>query len=175
MKYKYLMMIALLAVLGFSQLVAAHEQPGKLGSKQSKTSASDIYLLTCPDSATTQIEISVQDVTPTRPKYRRQNQLYWNPALVSIQAVDTVSGAVSTVGTDPIGGTKGTKACRHDSCSSPSPELTLASGTGPYQMIVMKSESRIRGPVVYNVVAHCLDINGNHTENEEISAPIQNQ
>ncbi len=173
MKYKYLMMISFLAVLGNSELVAAHEVPGALGSKRTAASASDIYLVNCPGSATAQIAISVKDLTPTRPKYRRQNQKYWNPSLVSIQAVDTISGAVSAVSTDPRGGTIKCRAVE-DSDSCFSPEIALVAGPGPYQLIVTKSASRIRGSVIYKADAHCLDINDNHTNYEEISI-TQNQ
>lgn len=173
MKYNYSMMVALLAFLGFSQFVAAHEVPGALGSKRSKDSATDTYLVTCPAGATAQIAISVKELTPTRPKFRRPNQVYWNPALVSIQAVDTVSGAVSAVSTVPRGGLKGCRALG-DSDSCFSPELTLVAGQGPYRLIVTKTASRIKGAVIYSADAHCQDINGNHTDNEEISM-TQNQ
>jgi len=173
MKYKYLMMTTLMAVLGYSDMAGAHEQAGKLGSKQSKDAATDTYLVTCPVSGTAQIAISVKELTPTRPKYRRPNQVYWNPALVSIQAVDTVSGAVSAVSTVTRGGLKGCKPT-DDSDSCFSPELTLVAGAGPYQLIVTRTASKIKGPILYNADAHCQDSSGNHTDPEEISM-TQNQ
>jgi len=167
MKYKYLMMTTLMVVFGYSEMSVAHEQAGALGSKRSNASASNTYKVTCPDIATAQIAFSVKELTPTRPKYRRQNQVYWNPALVSIKAVDTVSNKVSAVSTVPRGGLKG---CRPigDSDNCFSPEITLVAGQGPYNLIVIKPESRIRGTVTFNADAHCLDINGNHTDNETI-------
>jgi hypothetical protein len=174
MKYQYLMLIALLAVSGYSELVVAHEVAGALGAKKSTASASDIYQVTCPSPTTTQLVISVKNLTPTRPRFRKPGQKYWNGALVSIQAVDTISQAASSVVTDRKGGTA---KCRKfsdggDSCFTE--EIALQAGQGPYQLIVTKSASNKRGAVIYHADAHCLDVSGNHSDNEVIDM-IQNQ
>lgn len=174
MTFRYVITIAILAWFGFSALVAAHEVPGALGSKQSAGSATDIYQVSCPVATTFQLVISVKQLTPTRPRFRKPGQTYWNGALVSIQAVDTVSGAASPVVTDRKGGTLGCRKFSDGGDSCFTDEIALQSGQGPYQLIVTKSASNRRGRVIYHADVHCVDSNGNHTENEVVNM-TQNQ
>jgi hypothetical protein len=174
MKIRFVIAIALLFILAYSQLVSAHEIQGKLGSKKSTATATDIFLVTCPDPTTSQLVISIKGVTPTRPKFRSSGQTYWNGALVSIQAVDTISGSASAVVTDKRGGTKDCRKFSDGGDSCFTDEIALQSGQGPYQLIVTKPQSKKRGPVIYEADVHCLKANGNHTTDEEVTK-TQNQ
>lgn len=153
-------LVVLLGVIAYSACALAHEQAGTLGRKNSKAAATDVFTINCynddepnhrPEFDPHHLHIEVFD---NRPR---------NPGLISAQITQPTTGAASDIVTDSV-----------DGDLYPSAPAELASGSGPYQVVINKSKSKKKGIESYTLIFHCESADGNHTGTFD-PEPVQKQ